>query len=55
VITAYHLPGDAVKDTTVKAQAMSKQQHRRIANEVKASKEKVPAAVKAGKNQKRLP
>lgn len=31
---------------------MSQQQHRRIANEVKASKEKVPAAVKAEKIKK---
>ena len=43
VITTHQLPGDAVKDTVVKAQAMSQQQHRRIADEVKASKEKAPA------------
>lgn len=52
VITAHQLPGDAVKDTAVKAQAMSQQQHRRIADEVKASKEKAPAAGKVEKMKK---
>ena len=52
VITTHQLPGDAVKDTVVKAQAMSQQQHRRIADEVKASKEKAPAAGKVEKMKK---
>lgn len=52
VITTHQLLGDAVKDTVVKAQAMSQQQHRRIADEVKASKEKAPAAGKVEKMKK---
>ena len=52
VITAYQLPGEAAKDTAVKAQAMSQQQHRMIADEGQASKEKAPAAGKAEKIKK---